>query len=316
MLSPFPVQVLSRVDTVNTDPIELDSIFRDSTQAHFNDTYFNDVYVGFHMAGPTTGTWDWVVDGKYYLLGYYQNDFLVNATFSRKLLEKADLGIRGSLELRHPHYFANHYSSSFFRWENDFPSLFRIKGEAFVKSEELEMDMRTGVAYLSNYLYWDQQALPQVHDKDILIFSGYFSKHFQASGFNSEDKILVQYTTAKEVMPLPLVSLYSSNYWKQALFKGALIATLGFDLYITSQYFASSYMPATGLFYLQNDYEVGGYPFLDVFLAIRVSRTRIFFSYNNLLHGGKLLGNNFFTTYRYPMKPRHFRLGLVWTFYD
>ena len=75
-------------------------------------------------------------------------------------------------------------------------------------------------------------------------------------------------------------------------------------------------MPATGVFYLQNEYEVGGYPFLDVFLAFKIARTRIFVSYNNLLSGGEFLGNNYFTTYRYPMKPRHFRLGLVWTFYD
>jgi len=316
MLSPTPKQVFSHVDTVTMDPLLVDSIGRDSAVARFSDTFYNDVYVGFYLAGPTTGTWDWVVDGKYYLLGYYQNDFRVNATFSREFLQKADLGLRGSFELRRPHYFTNHYASSFFQWENDFPSLFRIKGEAFVKSEELEMDLRAGVAYLSNYLYWDQQALPRVYDKDFLVFSGYFSKHFQVSGFNSEDKVLLQYTTASEVLRLPLAALYSSNYWKQAFFKGALITTLGFDLYYTTRYRASSYMPATGVFFLQDESDVGGYPFLDVFLAFKIARTRIFVSYNNLLSGVQLLGNNYFTTYRYPMKPRYFRLGLVWTFYD
>lgn len=316
MVSPIPVQVFSHVDTITADPLVLDSVQRDSAVAHFGDTYFNDVYVGFHLSGPTTGTWDWVVDGKYYLLGYYRNDFRVNATFSREFLKSADLGLRGSIELRKPHYFANHYSSSFFRWENDFPSLFRIKGEAFVNSDALEMELRTGVAYLSNYLYWDQEAQPQVYNRDILIFTGYFSKHFIISGFNSEDKLLVQYTTAEDVLRLPLAALYSSNYWRQSLFKGALVATLGFDLYLTTRYLASAYMPATGVFYLQNDYDVGGYPFLDVFLAFRIARTRIFVSYNNLLHGGEFLGNNYFTTYRYPMKPRYFRLGLEWTFYN
>ena len=75
-------------------------------------------------------------------------------------------------------------------------------------------------------------------------------------------------------------------------------------------------MPPTGVYYLQDEYDVGGYPFLDVFLAFKIARTRIFVSYNNLLSGGEFLGNNYFTTYRYPMKYRHFRLGLVWTFYD
>jgi len=315
MLSPVPTPVFSHVDTLGTDPLQVDSIYRDSAVAQFQKQVYNDVYVGFHLAGPTTGTWDWVIDGRYYLLGYYQNDFRVNATFSRKFLAGADLGLRGSLELRRPHYFANRYSSSFFRWENDFPSMFRIRGEAFSRSEEMEMDLRFSMAYLRNHLYWDREARPQIHDQDVLVLSGSFSKHFRISGFNSEDKLLVQYTTADEVMPLPLVAIYSSNYWRQSLFKGALVATLGFDVYYTTRYRAGAYMPATGVFHLQDEHRTGGYPFLDVFIAFKIARTRIFASYNNLLHG-PYLGNNYFTAYPYPMKPRNMRIGLEWTFYN
>ncbi|MCK4747280.1 MAG: hypothetical protein KAT15_09600, partial [Bacteroidales bacterium] len=315
-LSPVHWDVFSHLDTISEMPLQVDSIFSDTAEARFDTQYFNDVYIGFHLAGPTTGTWDWVIDGRYYLLGYYQNNFMVNATFSRRLREKADLGIRGSLELQKPHYFTNHYSSSFFQWDNDFPSLFKIRGEAFIRSEEIETDIRVGAAYLSNYIYWDQQALPQLHGNDLLILSGYFSRHFLLSGLNSENKVLVQYTTENNVLRLPLAALYSSNYWKQSLFKGALILDLGFDLYYTTKYKASSYMPATGIFHLQDEYDVGGYPFLDVFLAFRIARTRIFVSYSNLLHGISFVGNNYFTTYRYPMKPRMIRFGLVWTFYD
>jgi len=134
--------------------------------------------------------------------------------------------------------------------------------------------------------------------------------------YYSEDKLLVQYTTADEVLRLPAASIYSSNYWRQSLFKGALITTIGFDLSYTTKYKASAYMPATGVFHLQNEYDVGAYPFLDAFLAFKIARTRIFISYNNLLSGVNFIGNNYFTSYRYPMKPRHFRLGLEWTFYD
>lgn len=315
-LSPYPVSVFSHIQPNGPLPPAADSVFRDSVEARFSSENFNDVYVGFHVAGPTTGIWDWVIDGNYYLLGYYQNNFQVNATFSKQLMEKVNLGIRGSLELKRQHYFINQYSSSFFQWDNDFPSLFKIKGEAFIKSNELELDVRLGVAYLSNYVYWDQDALPQVYDRDLLILSGNFSKHFQFSGYHSENKFLFQYSTAKEVLRLPLAALYTSNYWKQSLFKGALVADLGFDFYYTTKYRASAYMPATGVFYLQDEYDVGGYPFLDVFFAFRVSRTRIFVSYNNLLYGVGFVGNNFFTTYQYPMKPRTVRVGLVWTFYD
>lgn len=297
-------------------PRAVNTVGGDTVEAWFNTKNFNDLHTGFYLAGPTTGIWDWVIDGKYYVAGYYQHDVRINATFSRQLADKARLGIRGSFELRQHHYFTNHYSSSFFQWDNNFPSMARIKGEAFLKSDELETDLRAGAAYISNYVYWDQDALPVLYDQDLLILSGSFSKHFKLSGYNSDTRLLVQYTTAGEVLRLPLAVIYSSNYWKQSLFKGALITDLGFDLYYTTRYRASAYMPATGIFYLQNAYEAGGYPFLDVFMAFRISRTRIFISYSNLLHGLGFVGNNYFTTYRYPMKPRNLRIGLVWTFYN
>ena len=185
-----------------------------------------------------------------------------------------------------------------------------------MSSDELEMDIRAGAAYISNYVYWDQGAIPRVYDSDLLILSGYLSKHFKLSGWHSENKILIQYTSASEVLRLPLSTIYSSNYWKQSLFKGALIADLGFDVYYSTNYRASAYMPATGAFFLQDERYVGGYPFLDIFITFRIQRTRIFASANNVLAGAQFLGNNYFTAYRYPYKPRNFRLGLVWTFYD
>jgi len=149
-----------------------------------------------------------------------------------------------------------------------------------------------------------------------LILSGYFSKHFRVKGFNSDTRVLLQYTTSNEVLRLPIAALYTSNYWNQSVFKGALVFDIGFDINYTTMYRASAYMPATGAFYLQDEYEVGGYPFLDLFLAFRVKRTRIYFSYNNVLEGVGFFGNNYFTTYRYPMRPRGLRFGLVWIFYD
>jgi hypothetical protein len=155
-----------------------------------------------------------------------------------------------------------------------------------------------------------------MYDKDLLVLSAQFSKHLTLAGYNTDTRLLVQYSTAGDVLNLPLAAVYSSNYWKQSLFKGALIADLGFDLYLTTRYRASGYMPATGIFHLQDETNLGGYPFVDVFLAFHIKTTRLFASYNNVLQGIGFAGNNFFTAQPYPMKPRYFRLGLVWYFYD
>ena len=305
-----------RFTYLGPEPLHIDSTGQDTIVGRVHHETYNDVHVGLHLAGPTTGTWDWVVDAKYYLMGYYQNDFQVHATFSRELKGNLDLGLRGSFDQKRAHYFTNHYSSSFLQWENDFPSMLRIRGEAFISSKDQETDIRLGVTNISNYIYWYQEALPRLYDQNLILFSAYLSKHFILSGFNSQNKILIQHTTAADVLKLPLASLYTSNYWEQSLFKGALVADLGFDLYLTSKYKANAYMPSSSVFHLQDNYTLGGFPFLDVFLAFRIKRTRIFVTYNNLLHGLSFTGNNYFSTPLYPMKPRNLRFGLVWIFYD
>jgi len=305
-----------RFGMLTPQTLHIDSLDRDTVVSDFQIEHFNDISLGFNLAGPTTGVWDWVIDGTYYLLGYNQNNFKLHSTFSRELDGKTDLGLRASLETTRPHYFTNRYSSSFFQWENDFPAMLRIKGDAFIQSENKDTDIRLGASYISNYIYWDEDAMPRLYDKDLLVFTAHMSRHFKLGGYHSETKLLVQYTTADEVLSLPLAVVYSSNYWDQSLFKGALIADLGFDVYYTTKYQASSYMPATGVFHLQNDNDLGGYPFLDVFIALHVKQTRLFATYHNVLQGVGFAGNNFFTAQSYPVKPRHFRLGIVWYFYD
>jgi len=294
----------------------VDTAGLDTIVGQVNHQNYNDIHIGLNLAGPTTGTWDWVIDARYYLMGYYQNNFQINATFSRELGGNLNLGLRGSLDNLKPHFYTNRYSSSFLRWENDFPSMLRIKGEAFISSKDRETDIRLGITNITNYIYWDQQALPQLSDQNLMIFSAFLSRHFKVSGFNSDNRILLQQSTLADILRLPLASLYTSNYWKQSMFKGALVADLGFDLYYTTKYKANAYMPSTSVFHLQDEYTQGGFPFLDVFISIKIARTRIFATYNNLLHGLSFTGNHYFTTPLYPQKARNMRFGLVWTFYD
>jgi hypothetical protein len=313
-LSPDQYRVFSHLDTVRPEPLLMDSVFKDTANAVFNSHVFNDLFVGFHMAGPPNNPWYWNVDGKYYLAGYYRNNFTANATFSRQVSKQYRLGLKGIIENRNVSYYHNHYAASFFRWENDFRASQLIRGEAFLTNTEQFFESVVSAGLWTNYLYWDENALPAQHDTPIAILSGKFFKHFSFSGYHSHNQLLVQYSTAGSILRIPLVALKTSNYWEQVFFKGALTAQLGADIYITTRYTGNAYMPATGVFYLQNDQTIGGYPFVDPFLAIRIKRTRIFFSYSNALAG--LVSNNYFTAAGYPTKPGTFRFGLAWTFYD
>ena len=106
------------------------------------------------------------------------------------------------------------------------------------------------------------------------------------SKFTSINQLLLQYTTAEDIIHLPLAAFKSSNYVEKAFFDSALFAEIGFDFYITTPYPGYDYMPVTGVFYLQDDTIYG------------------------------ILISNHFSTASYPQRPQFFRIGLAWTFYN
>jgi len=312
--SPDTYKVFDRYDTLSYLPLVLDSLFRDTAAQVFNNDLFNELFVGFHLSGPPENLWYWNVDAKYYVAGYYRNNFSANATFARQVFKSYQLGLRGNIENKNVSYYHNHYSSAFFKWDNDFSASQLIRAEAFLKNDEERFNAVFSAGILTNYLYWDENALPSQYENTIYILSGMIRKHFKIAGYNSVNQLLLQYNTADEVLRLPLLAVKSSNYWEREFFKKALRAQLGIDVYITTPYTGNAYMPATGVFYLQNEEETGAYPFVDLFLGIQIKRTRIFGSFNNGLAG--IVSNNYFSTARYPSKPAFVRFGLAWTFYD
>jgi len=305
---------LFSVDTLSEDPVLLDSVYRDTVTAGSLKEFYNDVFLGFHLAGPTGKKWDWNIDGKYYLFGYYSTDFNLDFSLRRQLGEKSLLGVDASYSLEKPNYYIEKYSSAFYRWENNFAPLLSAQAEGFIRYDRHGSELRLKVASFTNLVYWDTLATPQQAQDPVYLLSAMLNQHIKAGGFHSLNRVLLQLPSDIEVLPLPLVSVFSSNFWEQSLFKGALLAQLGFDLNITTKYYANSYMPATAVFYNQNETLTGAYPFLDLFLNWKMNRTRFFFSWNNVLSG--IAGNNYFTTWKYPQKPRYLRFGLVWTFYD
>ena len=90
-VSPDEYQVFSHFDTTGYTPLVLDSVFKDTAAAVMNNRFFNELFVGFHMAGPPNNLWYWNIDAKYYLAGYYRNNFIANATFSRQVFRLTDL---------------------------------------------------------------------------------------------------------------------------------------------------------------------------------------------------------------------------------
>ena len=73
-------------------------------------------------------------------------------------------------------------------------------------------------------------------------------------------------------------------------------------------------MPATRTFYLQNEVEIGNYPFIDLALAIKVQRAHIYAAYTNMF---LLTGiRNSFIAPHYPMRDSRIYIGVNWRLFN
>ena len=95
---------------------------------------------------------------------------------------------------------------------------------------------------------------------------------------------------------------------------------MGCDFTYVSSYKPDAYMPATGVFYLQQTsnkstiVETGSYPQIDLHLTLKVKTVSFFFKYTHANAGYS--GHRQFTALHYPMLPAVFSYGINWLFYD
>jgi len=216
-----------------------------------------------------------------------------------------------------PDLFIQSLYSAHFQWSNNF---FRQKESRIGLSWAIprwKMEMEMNSYMLDNWIYFDQEAKPaQKSTKSYLVTAG-LSKFFQAGPLRSKNSVRLNYTAADEI-PLPLIVAATSTFMHHDIHfqktQGLLQLEYGIDVRFSSKYNGFAYMPATGIFYLQNERILGNYPFIDLFLIIRVKRTRFFVKWDHVNSG--FMGDDIFPVLHYPVKQRYLKYGVSWHFYD
>ena len=118
----------------------------------------------------------------------------------------------------------------------------------------------------------------------------------------------------KDLIRVPDFMARISIYPTLSLFKNAAVFQPGIDILYTTSYYASAYMPALRMFYLQDEKKIGNYPYIDVFANLMVKRFRIFVKYEHL---NDLWGENrYYMIPHYPAQGSALKFGLSWSFYD
>ena len=293
-----------------------DTTFADTAVWHRS----NNVLVG-HLYNDIGDKFRWVASGELFLSGYRTGDFKLNGVITKTFGWKkgpAIWNITGGISNTQPSFWNDQWGSNNFEWHNNFNKELRIDIGTSFDYQARNALVKFNYALLDNYTDFDTTMVPSQFSGGLSVASVYIKKDLRAWKFHLSNDILIQKSSNKEILDLPLLAIRSAGYFEH-LFNfrrtnGQLNTQLGAEVTYNTLYNAYSYIPATGRFYRQDKVQTGNYPFINVFLNLKLKRTRIFLMFDHVNSG--LSGYNYFMVPFYPQNVRMFRFGVGWTFYD
>jgi hypothetical protein len=263
----------------------------------------------------------WVANGELFLTGYRIGDFTLGGRISKAFYWKkgiASWNITGDIMNRQPSFWYNSWGSNNFEWNNNLNKEFRTDLGTDFSFPARKTELKFNYAIIDNYTYFDKSALPAQHSGGLSVAAITARKEFRAWKFHLATDLLVQKSSNTDVLDLPLLSVRSAVYFEHLLrFKqtnGKLNTQIGAEVFYNTPYYSYAWMPSTGRFYNQDLLKTGDYPYINVFLNVKIIRTRIFVMLDHVNSG--FMGYNYFMAPSYPQNTRMLRYGLAWTFYN
>ncbi|GHT17611.1 hypothetical protein FACS189429_2060 [Bacteroidia bacterium] len=258
------------------------------------------------------------VQGELGIQGYKAGNFLLKADlggYFRLWNDSVVLRADGFMRLDAPSYFAEHYNSNHFVWENDFTNTYRtrIGGTLSIPTRGISLNAR--VENVLNYIYFDKNALPAQYGENIQIFAIGGRANLQIfKWLGWETEAVYQVSSQPDILPLPAFAVFSNLYYKSKWFS-VLGIQAGVNARYNTAYYAPNYMPATGRFYAQNEIKAGNFPIVNTYLNFHLKQARIFVEY---YHVNQLIfaSGNYFSMPRYPLNPAMLKWGVSWNFYN
>jgi hypothetical protein len=330
----YNINMIPQIDSILIQPHvppgsgwggDLPDIFGTEYTIRYRETekYLNTAITG-RFFNHTGRYLNWDFNGRLYFTGYKIGDLNINGTVQLHYDSpkgRNTLLLGGSIENAHTGYFLNKFSSNSLTWDNDFkPSQeIRLRGEFLMPHRKFKLGAY--VSQLNNYIFINKDAVPEQTSEPLATSTAYVEKDIRWWKLGFQFRLYGQYSTNENIIPLPAFAGFQSTYFETCLVKkenrDVLIMQLGWNVNYHTRYYAYAYMPASGMFFLQEDQKIGNYPFFDFFLNLQIKRARIFVrteGLNTVLK--QFIGTENFMVHRYPTNNFRMKFGVSWAFYD
>lgn len=204
-------------------------------------------------------------------------------------------------------YLMNHYVSNHFIWENDFGKTRTLRFGGSLNIPHTRTYLEAGVENVQNLIYFGPDCLPTQAGGSVQVVSAALHQDFKFGPLVWQNRVTAQTSSDESVIPLPKVAVYS-NLSLNFKVAGVLFVQLGVDCDYYTKYKSVGYQPATMTFYNQQSVDVGGYPLMNVFANMKLSKVRFYVLMSHVNQG--MMDKNYFSLPHYPINPRRFQIGL------
>ncbi len=170
------------------------------------------------------------------------------------------------------------------------------------------------VSNIQNLVYNDSNSVARQTSKATqpissgLVMKGSYNKLHALLDFRYNQNL------GEDLVRMPPVFVNLMFFYKDKLFNNAMEAEIGTDIHYHSKYKADAYNPLIQQFHLQERYNVGGFPQMDLFFNFKVSRAKITMKVNNVLLDA--VGQGYYDTPLYIAQPRALEVVINWLFFN
>lgn len=300
----------------------------------------HEVRIGAEISKTNGKILHYNVNGDICLIGQNVGDFNIqgqgdlNFRLGRK--DTATVILRAKIENEKPTYLLRNYRNAFTHWDNNnLSQQFRTGIQGEIGYDRSRTKLRFGWENLTNYTYlamentlkeeaptgstnpgdYTHSTVVRQSDASIQVFTAEISQDLIWKVFGWENKVTFQYSTDSDILPLPVVNIYSNIYLHFRIAK-VLRVQLGGDLRFFTKYYAPDYYPAAGMFAVQDARHarltMGGYPIINAYANFHLKHCRF---YINVAHVNASSGNMFYAPHM-PMNPMTINFGLSWNFFN
>ena len=292
----------------------------------------HNVLIGGQIIRSQSRSLRYNIDAEYIIEGDQFGDFKLSGKGELDfplLRDTAQLAIKGYIKNQTPGFYYGTFHSKHAWWDIERKREFRSRIEGIVTIPNTKTKLTVGIENIKNYAYFSNNGTsykegsqtlytynvtPMQHGENIQIISANLLQNFKFGIFHLDNDITFQYTSNKDIIPLPTLSLYHNLYIKFKIAK-VLACEMGADMKYFTEYYAPDYSPVINQFMNQNPNDkikIGNYPIISAYLNFDLKRTRFYIQY---YHANQSTGRYFWAP-NYPINPAGVHFGLSWNFYD